>query len=486
MTINRSASALPVQTFGSPNIFAANPSKNQTNISANPSAERIDLINIARSEGATEDKLAYDGTKYFGNRERVVGRGREGYVDRDIKVEIAKLPSKYTVGLPDATVKAPELTAVIPLSKLEQQDLASLRNKYIETRDSKVLEKYSLLANRARLSESAKYDGEVFLVSTDKPKNDGLTGARAAKIPTGGSPSIIFVPGMNETLGRSLSEASDIANATGSKVAMVYHATDGFKLVAMGSSRLLNGGFFDIEANQVQAAKGMLSRPKIVAQVARSMLAQLDDPNLSTQDIRVMCYSQGTILVGAALEIVEKRILARVGAGPGMISRAEADRQLSRIKILGLGAAAAHRDFPERFQKSYVIVDDVQDVVSNGRQVNNDSVNPGNAAVQAGRANFEPNSSFYHASYWSHSRFTKGAPYNDRVPGIIAFWDSTPVGIRNARVLLTSIDSPREPKGYDHTFNGTSQDRRPFSVEIKMVRDTTGRVMPTNTSTVKF
>ena len=486
MTFVSSSSPQSTQATTTSGNLAGSVRDDQTRIATDPKAPRISPINFARTEGDTELKLAYDGTEYFGSRKRVLGRARENYVDTDVKVEIGKLPTKYTDGLPAATVRSPELTSIIPLSKLEQQDLASLRKKYIETRDSKYLDKYTLLANRARLTESAKYDGEIFLVSTNKPKNEGLYASTRPKEKVGNSASIIFVPGMNETVGRSLSEASDIANATGAKVAMVYHATDGFKVTAMGTSNLFNGGFLDVESTQVQASKGMLSRPKIVSQVARSILAQLDDPNLKAQDIRVMCYSQGTILVGAALEIVEKRILARVGTGPGKISKTQAEQLLGRIKILGIGTAAAHRDFPIRFQKNYLIVNDVKDVISSGRQTTGDTVNPLNALEQARRKKYEPNSSFYHASYWSHSLVTKGAPYNDTVPGIIAMWSAPPVGIGIARQLFLSVDYPSDPKALSVSMKGTGNDALPFFVDVPVKRGSTGRVEPKNTAAIKF
>ncbi len=195
-------------------------------------------------------------------------------------------------------------------------------------------------------------------------------------------PPVIFINGINTNLPGARQTAASIANLTGSKVDLVYNSSD----PAVGGQITLNhfdrvareraeaaaskipawlpsgngGGLGGISSGSARqdvynatyqselasaalgreagdwAKKNTLHNPP-AAQTAANLI--LDQLNTTTGPVKVVGYSQGGAIASDALRRVESQLVSTYG-------QVKATEMMSRVRFLGLGAAADGNDVP--------------------------------------------------------------------------------------------------------------------------------------------
>ncbi|MEZ5305736.1 MAG: hypothetical protein R2684_01185 [Pyrinomonadaceae bacterium] len=179
--------------------------------------------------------------------------------------------------------------------------------------------------------------------------------------------SVIFINGINTSLGGARETAASLSRLTGSPVDLVYNSGDPsvaadralehFDAIArqraMAASRGLWPGARQVVWAKVYASEmaefavsreagdwtkqNALQNPEAAETAANLILERLENGD---GNVNVVGYSQGGAIGAEALRYVEAELVSKYGSE-------KATEMLGRVRILGLGAAADGNDFPE-------------------------------------------------------------------------------------------------------------------------------------------
>jgi hypothetical protein len=273
------------------------------------------------------------------------------------------------------------------------------------------------LRNRERLSSSANYNGKIFTAISD--------GANPKAKP------VIFSNGVNTDVARSGTEALEVSKLANAPVQHVVNVSSMDRGKAK-AAKAIEGSLADVESASAKQVKTTASNPPAATAVANAILTQLNDG--SNDPIKVVGYSQGTAINAKALEMVDAEIEKR-----NITPEAKAKLR-NRIQVLGIGAAASHRDIPENFKRNYRLIYDKNDQIVKLRGTGEGGKTPNFGDVLRTKGNTEGAGGFSeHLSYFRHYEATDrsggaedkaGRPvkYNPQAGKEIKNWLDNPKG----------------------------------------------------------
>jgi hypothetical protein len=300
----------------------------------------------------------------------------------------------------------------------------------IKARNSTLVTERERLYNQVRLSSSAKYNGQVFTATSDAPN-----------VNKNANPIISF-NGVNTNIARSGSEALEMSKLAGAPVLHVVNVNEMDKAAMMAKSQFKSvGGLANPEGVASEATRGMLINEQASTAGANVILNQL---KTTKGDVKIMAYSQGNPIAANALRAVDGYYQAKVKSGD--MKPEEKTAIMSRIKLLGIGSAAARRDFPESVKNNITVMNDKNDFVPNARNMNG-SVNVG-GLMNSEAKSAKDNAFREHLSYFQHYEKTDpGSQYNPAAGATIRGW-------------LTNPNATVEVKGmFGGVFGGNKNER---------------------------